>query len=323
MAFKNGDGPKHGFFQPGVPVEITPPVIIPLPAAPTRSTIPRSLSAAASGKGFTPGTLVNVKPGTVFPQRALVPNPFKSGPGSSLGPKITPGELKLFSEMHAKERYLKAAKLAKVGPYLTAFQIGWTLGDFLWPEGWYSFVPDAPGAPDQSAGADGWNHPNWTWVPCTFTCATATGPAKFNAGTPPGGLACPGSMANACLVNIMPVSHGHADPEAALAAAGGPNTINVWTTSSTNPTLMHPKGQYPWDGLGDPMDGWVQTTLPGTKLAPAPLGKPRPSEHPETFPLEWPMQMPWPQKWVALSSASWDYGRQLEIVQAQGFSPGT
>lgn len=26
---------------------------------------------------------------------------------------------------------------------------------------------------------------------------------------------------------------------------------------------------------------------------------------------------------VALSSASWDYGRQLEIVQAQGFSPGT
>ena len=308
MSGRNGDNPNLGFHQPGVPVEIAPPVIIPLPAAPTRSTIPRPLSSAVTGKGHIPGTLVNVKPGTVYPSRVTVPNPFKKGPGSTLGPKITPGELKFFSEMHAKERYLKAAKLAKVGPYLTAFQIGWTLGDYLWPNGWYSLGVDGP--PDQSAGPEGWTYTGpggFAWTSCSpvSPCAV-TGPFMFHTGfagwhgTAHAQQCTPGSTCGATTgVDSLDVV---ASPWEAFAQP-------LPTVANTIAIKRQHTASTRWIGVGggsstgiathadriDP-DNWTQV-LTSTAPAPAPLAKARPSEHPETFPMEWPMEMPFAQPW--------------------------
>lgn len=257
-------GPITGYALPGsqsIPIEV--PLVLPLAAAPAKQTIPKVI---------------------------------KGGKWAGID-----GLRALRAHLLRRQALAHAAKVAKYGKYaktlgpLLGFQLGWELGDYLWPNGWYDFGVSS-GVPDQSVGPDGWTSPYYVYTPCTFNCNTETfGDFRYRATQPNAWVCAP----NCSPLGTIGIGSTVLSPAAAQNQALGVQTITVGRVRNNVPTSVRAIGQLAWTGVGEEAaqedDAWTQVFE--TSPAPAPLARPRPSEAPEAFPLEWPMEMPWPQPW--------------------------
>lgn len=201
----------------------------------------------------------------------------------------------------SRVRRLKAFRLAKAAPWALGFQIGWELGDYLFPNGFYDFIEAPSGGIDYTIPAG--------WTNSGFGCVTGGGGGEYwrweaqpqsNPYSTPGYHYCgmPGQLADKDQ-HVMTVGYTVAGPGNFIRASFG-RGVGL--------------GTYSIDGLSEnvsPREVWVyiddglpsedipmpQLITTGVSVK-APLAGRFPSEHPETFPMQWPMEMPYPQKFA-------------------------
>lgn len=205
-----------------------------------------------------------------------------------------------------KAKLSRALKFAKRGnAYALAFQLGWEIGDYLFPVGWWT---PFPGAPDQSTYPDGWNNPDWSYNDCPNNAALAGcyggnqatiayrdsfAPVPRYGCKPWGGLCNTSSTYAGGDTTMMP------DIPSVLAQVAGNNTFEVYRQWVDN-SRWYRVGTYAPIAFPPDNDLWVQDLLGNGN--PMPLTSPRYSEHPETFPIGQPMPHPVPQPWKEAST---------------------
>lgn len=189
-----------------------------------------------------------------------------------------------------------------------AFQIGWEIGDYLFPEGWFSLFPGTGTTPDESIGAEGWSHPDWTWTPCTIQCAGDRG-YRSSTGS---GVCIENAVGAQDCTNTGHLATVFATPELALADFPSGSYIIAETYHPTLADKFLKFGR--WQKTSSVTGAWEQTFLPGTGV-PAPLTKPLPSESPMEFPLEYPMAFPTATPWKEALPEPGTQGEGKHLIQ--------
>ena len=265
--------PRLDFLAPGaVPVEVPVPVVIPLPAPSTKPSIPRKI----------------VKPG------------YKRDFSRVLRQQAARNRASVQALAEAERlKKLKIAKFAKAGPWPVGFQIGWELGDLLFPHGWYSFAPPTNISPS------GWTSPYYQYRRCDAKTPTGnygTGHALNTHTAPPassnGSHVCPTDTSSG-LVN------SRATPVLAqTTAAYPPGQLQLYRLGTgVNPGVAESWVQLtganwpvPFTAPATADEMWTQN--PMTDSAPMPMVRSLPSELPEVFPIGQVMDYPYPQAWA-------------------------
>ena len=259
---------SYGFQTPGfIPIEIAPPVVIPLAPVKGKPTIPIKIDHTKGGRDWS-RKLRQLQ----AKQRAATQARANAARMQKLG-------------------RLKYGRLAGAAPWAVGFQIGWTIGDFLWPNGWYDFATPDPGSPQ----TDGWIHPAYDYVPCNNSQSCPyTGPYLFKLyDQSPQGPQC-GPSVGCTALGSLPLSTGYGTPLAAEQAAVGLSPIQVGRQRNTSSTVWYAEGSLIYQGGGYDPDLWEQVS-PTPAGTPMPLVHRLPSEFPETFPMSQPMELPFPQ----------------------------
>lgn len=253
---------------------------------------------------------------TTFPlpdpsPKPTIPKPVLPGHGSPAKPYFdSPTPFLKKAQAANIDLGLKSVKwMQKANPWVNGFQIGWELGDYLYPEGAWPIIEALGGEPDESAGPGGWvpapvagtgawvdacspknasclgNHVGF-WVPvlpeevwCVFgppTFPDCPNPDSWAVGdltlfASPWEAAA--SSANRPLIAVSEV------PAGSSAGTGARNLAFQGSMNAASP------------------DNWEQVFVPGTGTVLAPLAPPMPSDAPMAFPLEWPMEMPTATPW--------------------------
>lgn len=238
----------------------------------------------------------------MFMQPPAVDAPVKAPPAIFIPDHPSFFDEERFGDINKLLHTVKAKKLAKAG--LTrnalgaAFMAGWELGDYLFPQGYYSVVGGLSLVQDLTTG--GWEIPGWTvYQSC----------ADVNPGVP----LCP-MQSNATgfsCINDNNVCRAVASLCTTVQTRATPPHATPWEANQHTPSLTYgvygetitPAGRHARIGRivrtsGSPSasnpDNWVMKLVPGTGTPIVPL-ETYPSEEPEAYPLTKPMDLPTPQ----------------------------